>query len=268
MKIGLAQLNSTDDVDKNIQSIVNLIELARIEKPDLLLFPENSLYFRINDVENVKALSLEADCFAKLEALSLETQIAFHLTTAVLDQNIHVYNASVFIEPGQKAKIIYKKIHLFDIELSNQKPIRESDVFSSGNQPSIFEFKGFKFGNSICYDIRFSELYKIYAESEVDVILVPAAFLVKTGMAHWHVLLRARAIESQCYILAAAQAGVHKSQSLTHQRETFGHTIAINPWGEVVSTIEGHVGLIYVDIQHAEVEKVRTQIPMKKHRKL
>lgn len=268
MRIGLAQLNSTDDINKNLQSITDLITRAHSEKADLLLFPENSLYFRMNDSEKIKALSIQDPVFLKLEQLASETKVAIHLTTALLEEDQKVYNATVFIEPGKKTKIIYKKIHLFDIALVNQKPIRESDVFGSGTETSVFEYKGFKFGNSICYDIRFSELYKKYAEAEVDVILIPAAFLVKTGLAHWHILLRARAIESQCYVLAAAQAGVHKSAHTPHQRETFGHSLAVSPWGDVIATLEDGVGVIYLNIERSEVEKVRTQIPMKKHRKL
>ena len=127
----------------------------------------------------------------------------------------------------------YEKIHLFDIELDGLSPVRETDLFKHGKFPSVFKVRGWEIGQAICYDLRFAELFLEYAKQGVDLVLVPAAFLVETGRAHWEVLLRARAIESQCYIVAAAQAGKHLGCQGGH-RMTYGHSLAIDPWGTVI----------------------------------
>ena len=268
MKIALAQLNSVDDLKENFKSITDLIEHARLEKPDLIIFPENSLYFRLVTESKVKAIRLDDLIFVDLQRLCDQTRMAFHLTTAIEDEDKKVYNASVFIQPDKQPIVLYRKVHLFDIALTDQKPIRESDTFDNGKLPTMFEYKGFKFGSSICYDIRFSELYNFYAKEQVDAILVPAAFLVKTGQAHWEVLLRARAIESQCYVLAPAQSGKHVGPQSGASRETYGNSMAIDPWGQIVNKKVDGVGLIYIDIQKSEIEAVRRQIPMQSHRRL
>ncbi|MBC7741402.1 MAG: carbon-nitrogen hydrolase family protein [Bdellovibrionaceae bacterium] len=268
MKIGLAQLNSVDDLNENFKSIVRLIEIAKVDKPELIIFPENSLYFRLDTHSKVKAIKMSDPILLDLQRISDQTKIALHLTTAVEDADNKIFNASILIQAGKQPIIIYRKVHLFDISLKDQKPIRESDSFLNGNEPTIFELNGFKFGSSICYDIRFSELYSFYAKEQVDVILVPAAFLVKTGQAHWEVLLRARAIESQCYILAPAQAGKHVSSQTGAQRETYGNTMAIDPWGQILVQKSSEVGLVFIDIKKSEIEAVRRQIPMSDHRRL
>jgi len=270
LKVALAQLNSNDDIQNNLKSILNLIDeaFANPNKPEIIFFPENSLFFRVQADDKVSALDIHSSVWAELQNKADSTGIALHLTTALLDEDKKVYNASVLISPNQKLEITYRKIHLFNITLSGQKSIRESDVFADGTGPSIFEFKGFKFGSSICYDVRFSELYSYYAKHDVDVILIPAAFLVKTGQAHWDLLLRARAIESQCYVLAAAQAGSHHSSKSDAHRETYGNSMIIGPWGEILAQKVDGVGLVYFDIKKAEIAAVRTQIPMKSHRRL
>lgn len=270
LKVALAQLNSNDDIQNNLKIIIQLIDEAALQtsKPSLILFPENSLFFRIHADDKVTALDLDSEVWQQLQKKSEQTGISLHLTTAILDHDKKVYNASVLVQPNLPLKITYRKIHLFNITLAGQKAIRESDVFADGGSPSVFEFQGFKFGSSICYDVRFSELYSAYARQEVDVILVPAAFLVKTGQAHWDALLRARAIESQCYVLAAAQAGVHRSAKGDMSRDTYGNTLAIGPWGQILQQKVEGVGLVYVDILKAEIASVRAQIPMKSHRRL
>lgn len=268
--VALAQLNSTDDIDNNLTSILGLIEdaCAHKPKPDLILFPENTLFFRMSSAEKLQAITLGSIVWEPLKEAAQKYGVHLHLTTALIDYNEKTYNGSVLIKPDGTLELVYRKIHLFDISLTGQKPIRESDGFQFGDKSVVFEIKGFKFGSSICYDVRFAELYAHYAKAEVDVILVPSAFLVKTGQAHWHVLLRARAIESQCYVLASAQAGVHRSAVVKEQRETFGHTLAIGPWGDIQAEKASEVGLVHVQLLKSEIQQVRQQIPMKSHRRL
>lgn len=270
MKIALAQLNSADSVENNLKTILKLIDEAIEQpvKPALIVFPENSLFFRINTSDPVLALGMDSEVWRVLEAKAKEAQIALHLTTALKDQDNKVYNGSVLIDSNGRSEIVYRKVHLFDIALSGQRAIRESDVFAGGSAPSTFTINEIKFGSSVCYDVRFSELFAVYARQEVDVILVPSAFLVKTGLAHWDVLLRARAIESQCYVLAPAQVGLHKSTVSSDQRETYGNTLAIGPWGDILQKNVDLVGLIYVEVNKQAIADVRSQIPMRSHRKL
>jgi predicted amidohydrolase len=266
MKIAVVQLTSTDDLAQNVHQIKKLISGTDSEKPEIIFFPENSLFFRLQQKDKVRGVQLNSPSINELKNHCEKYQVAIHFTTAIEDGE-KVFNASVLIEKNGRISLLYKKMHLFDIELQGQTPIRESDVFDHGPSPEVFEFGGFKFGNSICYDVRFAELYSFYAKAQVDVILVPAAFLVKTGIAHWEILLRARAIESQCYLIAPAQSGTHKSPEHESVRETYGHSMLVDPWGKVLHTQEAGVGVFYYELNKAEIEKVRRQIPMHGHRR-
>lgn len=266
MKIAVAQLNSTDDVAGNVIQIKRLMSQAAGEKPEIVFFPENALFFRLRQNESMLGLKIDSPEIKDLAEHCHSLNMAIHLTTAIEEFEI-VYNASVLIEANKKVTLVYKKIHLFDIELHGQKPIRESDAFAHGSEPKIFEFGGLRFGSSICYDIRFAELYTYYAKQQADVLLVPASFLVKTGQAHWEVLLRARAIESQSYLIASAQSGTHRSKTHEMFRETYGHSMVVDPWGQIAETLVDGVGVFYYEITKEEVEKVRRQIPMRNHRR-
>lgn len=179
-----------------------------------------------------------------------------------------MYNSSMLITPEGEIHPTYQKMHLFDIQLDGQAPLKESDVFRHGHAPHIIEVDGWRLGEAICYDVRFAELFSQYARKEVDLILLPAAFLVKTGEAHWEVLLRARAIESQSYVVAAAQGGTHQG-CRGGTRETYGHTLIVDPWGAVVGQVEKlGPGVTIVKLSRERIEAVRRQIPMKFHRRL
>ncbi len=267
MKIGIAQLNSNDNIQENFNQIKKLILDAQSENPDVIFFPENSLYFRIDTSSAVQAINLNDQVISDLKDLCAQTQTAIHLTTAISEAG-KIFNASVWIDTKHNASVVYKKIHLFDIDLHGEKAVRESDVFAHGQDPTIINIQDFKVGSSICYDIRFAELYSVYAKAEVDIILVPAAFLVKTGQAHWEVLLRARAIESQCYVIASAQSGAHWSSLNSLSRETFGHSMIVDPWGEVKALRATGVGIIFAELSLEVVQNVRKQIPMRNHRRI
>lgn len=273
MKITLVQLNSVDSIAKNIQQITQLIE-EHLEKQDkapsrLFILPENSLYFRIVEDEAIKSLKTDSEEINFLQNFCNKKKIDLHFTTAIEQQGA-IWNASVLLSLNQAPKVTYKKIHLFDIQLDGQKPNRESDVFAHGDEVTGFEIDGIKFGSSICYDIRFSELYQQLAKNKVDVILVPAAFLVKTGQAHWETLLRARAIESQAYVLAPAQVGEHRAvqSGKTASRFTYGHTMAVDPWGKIIECKAEGVGCLDIEISLEYIRSVRRQIPMESHRRL
>ncbi|MFN7824201.1 MAG: carbon-nitrogen hydrolase family protein [Pseudobdellovibrionaceae bacterium] len=267
LKVSLIQMTSVDRAEVNLDHIKTQIENASLQfSPNLICFPENALYMRIIEGEKVPGFGLEDSCFSELSKMAVRSQAVLHLGSVPIRKGDRLTNASVLISAEGEISVSYEKMHLFDIELEGQKPIRESDVFSAGDGPRTFSVHDWKIGQTICYDLRFSDLYLQYAKAHVDVILVPSAFLVPTGKAHWHSLLRARAIESQCYVVAAAQAGVHISGQA--QRSTFGHSLVVSPWGEILSEGDG-VGpqALHVELQASSIDKVRRQIPMANHRR-
>lgn len=271
INIAIAQMTSVDNAELNLECIIRLVKEAsdqpEVTRPRIIFFPENSLYFRINSDEKLPQFFLNSMEFKTLESLSQEKNIYLHLTSTIFDNGKN-WNASVLVSPHTGSQIVYRKIHLFDINLIGDKSIRESDVFAHGEEVTQFEVEGFKFGSSVCYDVRFSELYHKHALAQVDAVVVPAAFLVKTGQVHWEILLKARAIESQCYVLAPAQWGVHSSTTGQNTRETFGHSMIITPWGQSLEQKKDGIGLIYARLDKEESLKVRQQIPMREHRRL
>lgn len=269
LSVAVCQLTSNDSVDANVDGIIEL--LKSIKSPseiDLIAFPENCIYLRLDKNEPPPRLELRDPRLQRLVKTASELKTNLHLGSVPLVEDGRLYNASVLLTSEGETRVLYKKIHLFDVDVEGAAPQRESETFAPGQAGSTFSIKGWKFGSSICYDLRFSELFSRYAKEEVDVILIPAAFLVETGRDHWEILIRARAIESQVYALAAAQGGVHVGMSGT-KRSTYGHSLIIGPWGEKIA--EGNdsgVQILQATLTKQKIESVRKQIPMKSHRKL
>ncbi len=267
LKIAVCQMTSIDDVDENFQQMEGLIHSVPTDF-DIAFFPENCLYMRLKEGEKIPGLDLSHSVFEQLKKLASERRVSLHLGSVPLKEEDKLVNASILVTPDGAVQCTYRKIHLFDITLDGQKPIRESDVFHHGPTPAVLSMGPWKIGQTICYDLRFAELFSVYAKNSVDAILVPAAFLPQTGQAHWEILLRARAIESQCYIIAAAQAGNHVN-SKGDQRKTYGHSMAIDPWGKVIAKGSSDSPEVFVlELEKAKIEAVRRQIPMQGHRRL
>lgn len=271
LRVHLAQMNSVDDVAHNVGQVISLLEQvppAIAGQEQLVCFPENSLYLRLGETGTIPPLNLQEGFWAEFARIGAEKNAVLHFGSVPLKGREKLLNSSVLLRPGQSPTPSYTKIHLFDIDVEGHRPIRESESFEHGHESAVFEVNGWSIGQSICYDVRFSELYHRYARLNVDVILVPAAFLVPTGRAHWETLLRARAIESQAYVLAAAQAGRHVGHN-GGERMTYGHSLIVEPWGGIVEDAgaEG-VRLISAELKRTEIAKVRRQIPMKDHRRL
>ncbi|MBK9323708.1 MAG: carbon-nitrogen hydrolase family protein [Bdellovibrionaceae bacterium] len=271
LKIAVCQMTSVDDVRLCLEQMESLI--ARVPEDSgvrLFLFPENCLYLRIREGESIPPFSLEDQVFRDLSVIAKKRKAFLHLGSVPLLIGDLLYNSSVIITDQGKIESNYQKVHLFDIQLSGQASIRESDVFKHGMGPGIFSIDGWKIAQSICYDVRFAELYSQYAREPVDLILIPSAFLVKTGEAHWEILLRARAIESQCYVAASAQAGRHHSQrGETVSRETYGNSMVVEPWGGVLARLDGERPQThFCTLSKVKIETVRNQIPMAQHRRI
>lgn len=261
-------MTSTDSADECFKQIEKSVLEVATQKIDLYCFPENCLYMRVIEGEAVPVFSLSDAIFEKLSKLAVKVGSALHLGSLPLLTAGKAQNSSVLISKTGEVRATYQKIHLFDIELDGQKPIRESDVYQHGDRPHAFQMSDWKFGETICYDLRFAELYSYYASQNVDVILVPSAFLVTTGEAHWEVLLRARAIESQAFVVAAAQAGTHRSTKGPGTRATFGHSLVVDPWGRILQQASSSDSVLVVDLKKENIVKVRKQIPMSAHRRL
>lgn len=269
LKVALCQMTSVDDIETNLMQIESLIErLPESEGVRLALFPENCLYQRLVEGEAMQVLQLGDEAFAVLSALAKRRGMHLHLGALPIRLDGHVYNSSVYISDRGEVQASYQKMHLFDISLTNGPTVRESDVYRHGQAPAVLKIDGWKFGQTVCYDVRFAELYSVYARAEVDALLVPAAFLMRTGEAHWEILLRARAIEAQAYLLAAAQAGTHRSTRGAGVRETWGHSLAVDPWGRVLADLTARgPELRVLTLDREQIESVREQIPMSAHRR-
>ncbi len=265
-RLGLAQITSTDKVEKNLETIEALYGQSIIDRPDLVVFPENSLFLRIESGSAVSGVGVDGPEIARLNKMVEKLGVPMMLTTPVVTGGGKHLNSTLLLRPRFTPEIVYSKIHLFDVDVEGARAVRESDHFVAGNTPRVIEIGGWNFGLSICYDIRFSELYLRYSQV-VDVILAPAAFLVPTGEAHWHVLLRARAIEAQCYLAAPAQSGEHIGQS-GQVRSTFGHSLIVDPWGKIIEEISDSPKVQVVELTKSSIEKARAQIPMQSHRRL
>lgn len=174
------------------------------------------------------------------------------------------YNTSVTIDPGGAIASLYRKIHLFDVDIPERAVLRESDSTAAGAEPVVCDTPLVRIGMSICYDLRFPELYRdLVVRQGAALVVVPAAFTAHTGAAHWHVLLRARAVENQCYVLAAAQSGRHNEK-----RVSYGHSMLIDPWGTIVDERPEGEGLVLGAIDPDEIERTRHQMPCLQHQVL
>lgn len=273
LKVGLVQLTSGEDVDANVQAIWRGLEKLKSEKCDLICLPENALYLRVEKKTGaLVAFHLREKLWDEFRIYSKQNDCALLFGSVPVLQRpsraIEVSSATVLVSSGRRPQVVYEKIHLFDVDVKGAPPVRESDEFKAGRKPGMIKVKGWNIGLSICYDVRFSELYLHYARRNVHLILVPAAFLVPTGQAHWHTLLRARAIESQAFVVAAAQSGGHRGRSGT-ERSTYGHSLVVDPWGEVLVDLdEGGAKVAAVELIPERLLRVRAQIPMFRHRRL
>lgn len=264
LQVAVVQLTSGEDVEANADRILEF--LSHLEAGvDLVCLPENALFLRGSKSTPIVEIRLSDPAIQRLSRFADERDCGILVGSIPHREDDRLYNAMVFLEPKRAPRVVYRKVHLFDVDVPGAPPSRESETFAYGPTPATLDWRGWKIGLTICYDVRFSELYRSYAAVGVDLIVIPSAFLVPTGMAHWDILVRARAIESQAFVAAAAQGGEHLSRS-GEKRYTYGHSMIVGPWGEkrLELSEEQRVGI--VKLEKSELEKVRRQIPMQDHR--
>jgi deaminated glutathione amidase len=265
-KIALFQSNSGIDPNRNAAALVDAIAQAAGGGAAMLFTPEMSGLLD-RDSERAAANLREEDEDGVLAACREAAKthgIWVHLgSLAILVDDGKVANRGFVIDRNGKVQARYDKIHLFDVDLPTGESWRESAIYRAGERAVVVNGTPVgKLGLTICYDLRFPMLFARVAEADADVISVPAAFTVPTGKAHWHILLRARAIEAGLFVVAAAQAGRHEDG-----RQTFGHSLVIDPWGEVLLDMGEERGVGFADIDLARIGEVRSRIPALNHRR-
>ena len=269
MKVSLVQMNSINDKAANIAAARALIEKAVAEEaPDWVLLPEQ--FDWAGGVRGDKHANAEVlpggPAYAMAQDLARKHKIFIHAGSIMerIDGDERIHNTSVVFNRQGEEIARYRKIHLFDVTTPDGASYRESATVKAGDAVVTYDCEGVTIGCSICYDLRFPDLFRALAEKGAQVIALPAAFTLQTGKDHWEVLLRARAIETQTYLCASAQTGSFTVGN--EQRATYGHSLVADPWGHVVAKASDGIGLVSTRIDPAVVAKVRRMIPVAEHR--
>ncbi len=261
IKIAAIQINSSSNMLDNIAKIEDFSASAVASGAHFVVTPENAFLMAGNEQNKIYYNQDEHPAVKASAEIAKRHKIWFLAgSIAVAAANDKNYNRSILFNPKGEIAAKYDKIHLFDVEVGDGQTYRESSRIVAGNEAIIVDTEFGKLGMSVCYDLRFPHLYRALAKAGAKMITIPAAFTQVTGEAHWHVLLRARAIETGCFIIAPAQTGTHAGN-----RQTYGHSLIINPWGKIIAEAGTEEGIIYADIDLSEVDKARSMLPSLQH---
>lgn len=261
MRAALFQMTSGIDPAANAAAIVEMIARAKGEGADMLFTPEMAGYLDRDRARAAATLRCQAEdgVLAAVRDAAAREGLWVHIGSLPLKDeraDARWANRSFLIEDTGAIRATYDKIHLFDVDLATGESWRESSVYGPGEQVVAADTPWGRLGFSICYDMRFPDLYRALTNAGATILLAPAAFTVPTGQAHWHVLLRARAIEAGCFMIATAQVGDHADG-----RTTYGHSLVIDPWGDVLLDMGETAGLALVDLDLSRIEAVRGRVP-------
>ncbi len=263
MRAAVVQLNSTDQYERNLEVAERLVRDAAADGADLVVLPEKWTVLGPPEVIRASAEPLDGPALSAASGWARELGIflvAGSVPEVVPDQE-KLANTSVMFGPGGERLAVYRKIHMFDVEVADVS-YRESEIEEAGDQISVGEADGTKVGLTICYDLRFPELYRILALRGARVITVPSAFTERTGRDHWEVLIRARAIEDQLFIVAAGQIG----SAPPHYR-SYGRSMIVDPWGVVLAQAPDTECFVSADLDFAAQDDVRERLPSLRHRR-
>lgn len=269
MRVALVQLTVTDDPAENLPETLAFLRIAAEGGADLVLTPECTNMLS-SSREHQRATLRHEDDDPTLAAIRAEAKahgiwvLIGSLGLLTQDADGRFANRSFLIGPAGEIAARYDKIHMFDVNVTETEVYRESAAYRPGVQAVVADIPMAKIGMAVCYDLRFPHLFRRLAQGGAQILTVPAAFNHLTGAAHWEVLLRARAIETGCFVLAPAQTGFHP-ESNGMGRNTYGHSLAIAPWGEVLVDAGTDPGVTFVDIELTEVEKARGRVPSLSH---
>jgi nitrilase len=274
IKVAALQMISTPVVQENLDIAAQLLKEAQSQGAELAVLPE---YFCLMGHRDKDKLSIQEPIghgpiqeFLSHQAKTLGLWIVagtIPVSTQASTSSDTVFNATLVYNPKGECVCRYDKIHLFQFQ-TEKEHYDESATLKPGQSPSFFDVTSgsgetWRFGLSICYDLRFAELYRHYASHRVDVMLVPAAFTFTTGEAHWEILLKARAIENLAYVVASAQGGEH-----LNGRKTFGHSMVVDPWGKTLSSMGLGQGVVMAELNRTLMKERREQLPALNHRRL
>jgi deaminated glutathione amidase len=262
-KVALIQMRSGLDPETNLKAVLAGVDEAKRGGADYVLTPEMT-----NVLENnrerlfTKIVGEEHDAtLATLREVARKLSIYIHIgSLAVRASPEKAANRAFLIDRKGDIAARYDKIHMFDVDLANGESYRESNSYRLGELAVVADLPWGRLGLSVCYDLRFPALYRALAEAGASFLAVPSAFTKQTGEAHWHVLMRARAIENGCFVFAAAQGGKHE-----HGRETYGHSLVVDPWGKIIAEGGTEPGVIFAEVDPAQVAIARGRVPSLRH---
>jgi deaminated glutathione amidase len=270
MKISLIQMNSINDKAANIAAARDLIERAVGEEaPDWILLPEQ--FDWAGGVKGDKARYAEAlpggPAYSMAQELAAKHRVFIHAGSLMerIEGDERIHNTTVVFDRRGDEIARYRKIHLFDVTTPDGLAYRESATVKAGDLVVTYDCEGVTVGCTICYDLRFPALFQTLADKGAEIITVPAAFTLQTGKDHWEVLLRARAIETQTYVCAAAQTGSFKVNNET--RQTYGHSLVADPWGLVIAKASDGAGIVSARLDPAQLKRARRLIPVAEHKR-
>lgn len=259
------QMTSVPDLHKNLAQAEELIDVAVHKGAQLVGLPENFSFMgeEKDKLAQVEVIAKETQIFLKTMAQRYQINLIGGGFPVPSDNVDKVYNTAVLIDSNGEELSCYRKIHLFDVNVPDGNTYRESSTVMAGSQlPNVYFSKQLgHIGLSVCYDVRFPEVYRHMSQEGADVMFVPAAFTAFTGKDHWKVLLQARAIENTCYVIAPAQTGVNYDR-----RQTHGHAMIIDPWGMILADAGEQPGVAIAEINPVRIEQVRRQMPSLQHR--
>lgn len=261
------QMTSGDDIAANIAALEPLLSQAVAQGATFVATPENTFYMRREGTAPMDDVAMDAHAGVAYAKSAAKAHGIWLLIGSIRAREVGMekpFNRSILCSPEGKIAATYDKIHLFDVTLEGGHSYRESSQAEAGGDAVLADVGEMKLGMSICYDVRFPNLYRSLALQGAQILSVPSAFTRPTGAAHWHTLLKARAIENGAYVIAPAQCGVHPGG-----RETYGHSLIIDPWGQVVAEATSDVPQVIVaEIDSARVAAVRAQIPVLTHHRV
>ena len=272
LKITVVQTNSIHDKPKNIAQARGLLEQAiATDRPDVLVLPEvwnwrgGSTADKLANADDIPG----GPAWELLSSLARRHKVWIHGGSMIerIPGATQVYNTTCAFDREGREVARYRKIHMFDITAPDGTPYNESDTIRPGDEVVTYDLEGRKIGCTICYDMRFAELYIQLAKQGCDIIMVPSSFTLQTGKDHWDLLLRARAVETQCYIVAPAQYGPFVDGK-GGTRLSYGHSLIADPWGHIVCKVSDGIGFASANVDRAQIKRVRDLIPMNAHRRL
>jgi nitrilase len=267
LRVGAVQMSSAGDLPANLAVVRELTARAAVEGAQLVALPECFSFLgrgegdKLAVAESFRGKGPVLDTLRELAIKHGIYMLGGGTPEVVPGDPTRTYNTAAVVDPGGHLIATYRKIHLFDVDIPGGATLRESDATASGDELVVVDIAGAPVGLSICYDLRFPELYRsLVKDKGAEVLIVPAAFTAHTGAAHWHLLLRARAIENQVWVVAPAQWGRHNDK-----RESYGHTLVVDPWGTLVDERPTGDGVVVTTLHGDAVAQRRTQMPCLRH---